>query len=114
MGLTFVELTVGFLLLKIKYAILVALLVALIDLLPVFGTGTVLLPWGFFELFMGSATKGVGILLLYFVVTIVRNFAEPKIIGKQIGINPLFTLISMLFFSSFGRISVFAGNATLY
>lgn len=94
MLITFVELLAGFFVLRIKHAFLLALLVAFVDLLPVFGTGTVLLPWGLTEIFLGNS-RGFGIIVLYIVITLIRNFAEPKIIGSQIGINPLFTLLVM-------------------
>lgn len=94
MLITFVELTVGFLILGIKNPVLLAVLISFIDLLPVFGTGTVLIPWGLIALALGDS-KGVGIIILYIIITFVRNFSEPKIIGGQIGINPLFTLLVM-------------------
>jgi len=92
---TYIQLIIGFWLLRIKYAPLLALIVAVIDLLPVLGTGTVLLPWGIILIAMGDGFKGFGILLLYLTITVIRNFLEPKIIGSQIGINPLFTLLAM-------------------
>ncbi len=94
MSLTFLVLVVGFYILKIEYAVLLALLVSIVDLLPVLGTGTVLVPWGIADVILGEA-RGFGILILYISVTVIRNFAEPKVIGKQMGINPLFTLVSM-------------------
>ena len=93
--ITFLELLIGFFLLGIKYAPIVALAVSLVDLLPVLGTGTVLIPWGIAELIVNKPFFGFGLLLLYIVITFLRNFLEPKIIGSQIGINPLFTLIAM-------------------
>ncbi len=92
--ITFAELWLGFWILKVNQAFLLAVIVAIIDLLPVFGTGTVLIPWGIFKLLLGDSA-GFLILVLYIVITLVRNFIEPKIIGKQIGINPLFTLLVM-------------------
>ena len=68
---------------------------AIVDLLPVLGTGTVLLPWGIILLISSDSFSGFGMIALYVVITLVRNFAEPKIIGSQIGINPLFTLLAM-------------------
>lgn len=114
MGLTFVQLLAGFWLIGVKHIFLMSILVAFIDLLPVFGTGTVLLPWAVFEFFSNSGAKGAGILLLYAVITLVRNFAEPKIIGGQIGINPLFILISMfLGLKLFGALGLIAFPITL-
>ena len=95
MLLTFSELFIGLLVLRVKYALLLSLLIAVIDILPVLGTGTVLIPWGIAELLFKNTALGIGILVLYAVITVIRNFAEPKIIGKQMGINPLFTLLSM-------------------
>ena len=93
--LTFSELFIGFLVLRVKYALLLSLLIAVIDILPVLGTGTVLIPWGIAELLFENTALGIGLLVLYAVITVIRNFAEPKIIGRQMGINPLFTLLSM-------------------
>ena len=93
--LTFSELFIGFLVLRVKYALLLGLLIAVIDILPVLGTGTVLIPWGIAELLFENTALGIGLLVLYAVITVIRNFAEPKIIGRQMGINPLFTLLSM-------------------
>ena len=95
MIITFSELTVGFFIMGISYAPLLALLISFVDLLPVFGTGTVLIPWSIAEFISGNTGRGVGIVLIYITVSVVRNFLEPKIIGKQMGINPLFTLIAM-------------------
>lgn len=95
MAITFTELLIGFILLRIKYAPLLAALIAVIDILPVLGTGTVLVPWAVAELLLGNTAAGMGLAVLYGIITLVRNFAEPKIIGKQIGINPIFTLIAM-------------------
>lgn len=95
MLLTLSELFIGFLVLRVKYALLLGLLIAVIDILPVLGTGTVLIPWGIAELLFENTALGIGLLVLYAVITVIRNFAEPKIIGRQMGINPLFTLLSM-------------------
>lgn len=91
----YLQLVVGLWILRIKYAPLIALIVALIDLLPVLGTGTVLIPWGLILISFGNSFTGFGLLIIYIITVIVRNFLEPKIIGGQIGINPLFTLLAM-------------------
>lgn len=95
LSLTFGELFLGLTFLRVKYALFLAALIALIDILPVLGTGTVLVPWAAVNFIMGNTAKGVGIAALYLVITVVRNFAEPKIIGKQMGIKPLFALLAM-------------------
>ncbi len=91
--LTFTELIVGFFILGINHIFLIALLVSFVDILPILGAGTVLMPWSVINFIKGDFFNGMGILLLYAVITVIRNFAEPKIIGKQIDINPIFTLI---------------------
>lgn len=95
MLITLAELIIGLYFLKVKYAPVIALLIAVVDVLPVLGTGTVVIPWGITEILLGNGVRGVGLFVMYAVVTLVRSFAEPKIIGNQIGINPLFTLIAM-------------------
>lgn len=93
--LTFTELFFGFLILKIPYAGMLALAIAIFDILPVLGTGGILLPWSVLLVFMGNIPLAVGILVLYVVITVVRNIVEPKIVGKQMGIHPLAALIFM-------------------
>lgn len=93
--LTFMELCIGFLILKIPYAAALALAIAIFDILPVLGTGGILLPWAAVLIFMGNTPLGIGVLILYIVITIIRNTIEPKIVGKQIGLHPLATLIVM-------------------
>ena len=70
-----------------------ALLISFIDLLPVLGTGAVLVPWGLVLILGGNYLNGVIIIAIYLVVMMVRNFLEPRIVGKQIGIPPIVSLI---------------------
>ena len=93
--ITFAELSAAFLLLGIRNPITVALIISLVDILPILGVGTVLLPWATIELLSQNLYLGFGLLISYAIIAVVRNFIEPKIIGNQIGINPIFTLISM-------------------
>ena len=95
LGITFAELFLGFTVFKIRYALPLAAIISVIDILPVLGTGTVLVPWAAAEFILGNTAKGAGLAILYLIITAVRNFAEPKIIGKQMGIKPLFTLLAM-------------------
>ena len=92
---TFLELFFGMLILGIPYAGIVALIIAFFDILPVVGTGTVLIPWFILDIAMGKTGEGIGILVVYIIITVVRNILEPKIIGERIGLFPLVTLISM-------------------
>ncbi len=93
--MTFTELTVGLSILKIENAVGIAALIAVADILPVLGTGTVVIPWAIFALLTGNYYLGIGLAVLYVAVLAVRNFAEPKILGDQLGLNPLVTLISI-------------------
>ncbi|SHJ54235.1 sporulation integral membrane protein YtvI [Parasporobacterium paucivorans] len=93
--ITFVELSIGFTALGIKNSLIVAGLVALLDILPIIGTGGILVPWCIIEAFKGNYPMAVGLLVLYLVITVVRNIIEPRIVGKQIGLHPLATLVSM-------------------
>lgn len=95
MTITFVELTLGFFILDLKYGPQLALVIAFLDILPVLGTGGILIPWAIIELLLGRIGFGIKMLLLYFFITVVRNVLEPKIVGKQIGLHPLITLICM-------------------
>ena len=95
MMITFVMLWIAFLILGIKNSFIVALIVSVIDLLPVLGVGLVLIPWALVSFFTNKVFLGVGLSATYFIILISRNFLEPKIISKQIGISPLLTLITM-------------------
>src|SRR5699024_3749916 len=68
---------------------------AIVDILPVLGTGTVLLPWAFYEIIVGSAGLGFGLLILYGIISTIRYILEPRVVGKQIGLHPLLTLVSI-------------------
>ncbi len=101
--LTYAELCAGFLILNVSRPFVIALIAAAVDLLPVFGVGTVLLPWSVFAFFSGDVYRGVGLLVLFFVMYVVRQFAEPRILGSTIGVHPLVTLFSVFAgFSLFG------------
>ena len=93
--MTFAELTIGFLILRIPYPVALAAAIAVFDILPVLGTGGVLIPWAVILAAIGNYPLAAGILLLYLVITVIRNFAEPRIVGKQIGLHPLITLIAL-------------------
>ena len=90
--LTFSLLAVGLSLLRIPYALGLAFLTALLDAVPVFGTGAVLLPMAVLRLISGEFVTALGLVLLYLVILSLRSIAEPKILGEQIGLPPFFTL----------------------
>ena len=93
--LTCVELSLGLKILGIPYAPIWGTLIGIFDILPVLGTGGILLPWGIILLVTGNIPMGIGILMVYLIITIIRNILEPKLVGKQIGLHPLATLISL-------------------
>lgn len=107
--ITFCELFVGFLIMRVDYALIIALLVAVVDIFPVLGTGTVLIPWALISAINGNFSSAIGMLVLYAFITVVRNIIEPKIIGDQVGLPPLVTLLAMfLGLQTFGMIGLFA------
>lgn len=94
--MTFLELFIGFTLLRIPNAAMLAVIIAIIDILPVLGTGSVLIPWAIISAVLGNIPLAVGIVVLYLVITIIRNIVEPKLVGQQVGLHPVVTLASML------------------
>jgi len=87
-----------------------AFIISLIDMIPLLGAGIVIIPWGIFSYFWVNRDLGTGIIILYVVLTISRQFFEPKILGNQIGIRPLYTfLITLLGSTIFGPIGLFLG-----
>jgi sporulation integral membrane protein YtvI len=94
-GVTFLELCVLFLALRIDFAILLALIVAFIDMLPVLGVGTILAPWGAIALLGGDTGQGILLLSGFVVILLVRNVLEPKFVGGQLGLAPIAALMAM-------------------
>lgn len=112
--ITFLELTVGLLLLRVENALIIAVVIALLDLLPIIGTGTVLIPWAIYNLFTEAYFLGAGLLILYVIIMLVRNIIEPKIIGKQIGLHPLIALVAVFIgLKLFGFIGIFIVPLTI-
>lgn len=95
MSITFVELWVGLSLLKVRQAILVALCISVFDILPVLGTGGVLIPWAILTFIQGNLPRAIGLLVIYLVIIVIRNIIEPKLVGNQLGLHPVVTLCSM-------------------
>lgn len=94
-SITFLELSVGFWIIGIPHPIIFGLLIAIIDVLPILGTGAVILPWSIISFILGNTRVGIGMLILYIFITAVRQTIEPKIVGQQIGLHPIVTLILM-------------------
>lgn len=90
---------------NIEFPLLIALGIAFVDALPIFGSGTVMLPWAGFLAFTGDLKLAIGIFVLWCIMSIVRQLLEPKIISGSIGIHPIFTLIAM--YTGFKFIGIF-------
>lgn len=95
MGIVAVILFIGFLVLDVNYAALLAILIAILDFLPFFGTGTALIPWAVVKLFTGEYQMAAGLVIIYLVSQLVRQLIQPKIVGDSMGLNPLQTLFFM-------------------
>ncbi len=95
LGITFAELTAAFTVMGVNYGAVIALATALIDALPVFGSGAVLLPWAAVCLISGASKRGWGLLITYAVVTVVHSCLEPKLIGDRFGVSPAAALLAM-------------------
>lgn len=95
MGITCLILTIGFFILQISYAPLWAFLISFVDALPVLGTGMVLVPWSLVSFIQGDSIRAVGLLGVYAAATLIRQVLEPRLVGKQLGLDPLVTLLAM-------------------
>ena len=99
---------------NVKYPLTIAIGIAIVDALPIFGSGTVMVPWAVLSAFNGDVRLGVAILILWIIMCIVRQIIEPKIVSGQIGIHPIFTLIAMYTgFKFLGFIGMFVGPIVL-
>ena len=94
-GITACVLSIGFLALQIPYGIVWALLISLVDALPILGTGTVLIPWSVICFLQGDSLRSVGLLGIYAAAALLRSVLEPRLVGKQLGLDPLVTLAAL-------------------
>ncbi len=95
MLITFAELFLGFVILRIEYALLLAFFIAIIDILPVIGSGTVIVPLGLLFLVTGDIKRGAGLIILCIIMYIVRQVTEPHVLGSVMGIHPVISLFSI-------------------
>jgi sporulation integral membrane protein YtvI len=110
--LTFAQLFLGFTVLRLPYTFLPALLISLVDVLPVLGVGTVLVAWGLVELLRGNVALGTGLLVLCGILLLIRQFTEPRIVGGSLGLHPLATLFAAYVgLRLFGLLGVLFGPA---
>lgn len=112
--ITFCELGIGLSILSFlkiysgNYIFVIAALTAVIDIVPVLGTGTVLIPWALYNLISGNYSLAVGLLVIYACITVIRQIIEPKLVAAQLGIPAYLTIVSMFIGSQiFGVIGIF-------
>lgn len=94
-SVTFILTLVALKILDVQYALTLALIIAVADILPVLGPGTIYIPWIVWEFISGQIGMGIALLVVYVIVSAVRQFLEPKIVGDNIGLHPLATLMSL-------------------
>lgn len=95
MLITFGEIFLGLSVLRVSYAFLLAVIIAAIDVLPILGAGAVLIPWAIYSFAISDSRMGIGLLIIFAIVTVVRQIIEPRIVGKSIGLHPLAMLFSV-------------------
>jgi sporulation integral membrane protein YtvI len=95
MGITFLEILAGLLVLRQRNAVVIAALIAIFDIFPIVGAGMILVPWGIVTLLNGTIAKGIGLLALWVIEVVVRQIMEPRVVGHQVGLHPLVTLAAM-------------------
>ena len=110
----FLVMFIGFTILNVHYALLIALGIAVMDALPILGSGLVMIPWIGYQLFFGSLPMGIGLALIYVLLIFTRQRIEPRVVGGQFGLPPLWTMCAMYAgFRLFGFIGLFLGPLTL-
>ena len=110
----FLVMFIGFTILNVHYALLIALGIAVMDALPILGSGLVMIPWIGYQLFFGSLPMGIGLALIYVLLIFTRQSIEPRVVGGQFGLPPLWTMCAMYAgFRLFGFIGLFRGPLTL-
>ena len=103
MLITFCELMLGLGLLKLVgiykggYLPLIAAIIAIVDILPILGSGTILIPWAVISLFTGRVALGIGLFVVYIIMSVLRQFIEPRLVAGQLGLPPIATLLGMYF-----------------
>ena len=100
--------------LNVEYPLLDALAIGFVDALPILGSGTVIIPWAIISAIDGNLNLAIGLVVLLIIITVIRQLAEPKVVSKQIGIHPIFTLIAMYTgFKAIGILGLLIGPIVL-
>lgn len=112
--ITFCELALGLSILKLiniyegGYIFIIAAITAIIDIVPVLGTGTVLIPWALYNFISGNYSLAIGLIIIYVCITVIRQVIEPKLVATQLGLPAFLTIVSMFIGSQiFGVIGIF-------
>lgn len=117
--IAFGQVLVGLYILKIigfniQYPFLAAVGIAFVDALPILGTSTVMIPWAFISAINGDIRLAIGLLIIFAIMAVVRQFLEPKIVSNNLGVHPIFTLIAMYTgFKIIGIIGLLIGPVAL-
>ena len=92
MGVTYGVVALGLTVVGIRYGFFWAILIALVDAVPILGTGTVLVPWAVVELLQGQTLRGIGLAATYVAALVIHTVLEPRLVGRHLGLDPLLTL----------------------
>lgn len=101
MSVTFTEMFIGLTVLKLlgvyssNFSVIIAIVTAIVDIIPVLGTGTVLIPWALYSLIVGNWPLAIGLAVIYAAITIIRQIVEPKLVAGQLGLSPVVTISSL-------------------
>lgn len=101
MSVTFTEMFIGLTVLRLvgiyssSYAVIIAIATAIVDIIPVLGTGTILIPWAVYSLIVGNYALAIGLGIIYAVITVIRQIIEPKLVAGQLGLSPVVTICSL-------------------
>lgn len=113
-SITFIELFIAFIIMRQPYPLTLALAIALVDALPILGTGTVLTPWAIYCVITGNMPMAIALAITYLVILIVRQLVEPKIVSNELGVHPFLTLVAMYIgFKIFGIIGMIIGPVVM-
>lgn len=114
MLVTFIEVSVGLTVLKLlkiyssSYIMVIAAVTAIVDIFPVLGTGTILIPWAVYSFISGNFKMGIGLIVLYAAITVIRQIIEPKLVAGQLGLSPIVTIAALYFgLKVFGVLGMF-------
>ncbi|AMA71883.1 MULTISPECIES: sporulation integral membrane protein YtvI [Aneurinibacillus] len=112
--LTYILALIGLMILGVKYALLLSLIIVIVDLLPILGTGSFLVPWAIYSFAVGNSRLAIGLVILFVAITIIRRIIEPKVLGSSLGISALAALISLYVgFQLLGFIGLILGPALI-